>query len=277
MRERFQACCVDPDDSRAAQLNTWSHSLVSLRWEALVDFTSGLLELEPLLRQCWNKQKFLAGSSGHRVLQAADASTSEHSTSVAVEGINAALTSPAFWTGVALCHDVAFEAEFTGRWAEGCSCCRKPNSTCAYKGCRAAEFASGQWQQELKNTMVKNRAALGQYLVMSRDTDRAQYFSDWAKARARLWGGIQVKLGYWQQLPWRLCCFVCSDAFSSLWWVLFSFAVPCLHGDCDSVRHRLGALSHTNPVVVTSAAKACLQTLGFGFSYGQHLLRTFSD
>ncbi|CAE7773058.1 unnamed protein product, partial [Symbiodinium sp. CCMP2456] len=202
MRERFQACCIDPDDSRAAQLNTWSHSLVSLRWEALVDFTGGLLELEPLLRQCWSKKKFLAGSPGRRVLQAADASTGEHSTSVAVEGIDAALTSATFWTGVALCHDVAFEAEFAGRWAEGCGCCRKPNPTCAFKGCRAAEFSSGEWQQELKKTMIKNRSALGQYLVMSRDTDRAQYFSDWAKARARLWGGIQVKLGYWQQLPW---------------------------------------------------------------------------
>ena len=102
MRERFQACCIEPGDPRVALLNSWSCSLVSLRLEAIADFTHGLLELEPLLRQCWSRRKCLAGSTGHRVLRAADASAGEHSTSVAVEGINAAITSPAFWTGVSL-------------------------------------------------------------------------------------------------------------------------------------------------------------------------------
>ena len=242
MRERFQACCIEPGDPRVALLNSWSCSLVSLRLEAIADFTHGLLELEPLLRQCWSRRKCLAGSTGHRVLRAADASAGEHSTSVAVEGINAAITSPAFWTGVSLCHDVCFEAEFTGRWAEGCSCCRNPNLTCAYKGCRAAEFASGEWQQALKQAMIKNRSALGQYLVMSRDNDtsRAQYFSDWTKARARLWGGIQVKLGYWQQLPWRLCCLVMFSDVSFLVYDGSCFRPLFWHckltGDCDSVR-----------------------------------------
>ena len=216
---------MGPDDARVAQLRNWSHSLASLRWEAIVDFTGDLLKLEPLLRQTWDKRKFLGGTAptagsgpGHRRWKADAAG--EHG--VTVDSIHAAITSPAFWTGVALVHDLSYEAEFIGRWCEGCGCCPMPGRqlrlqdakplprqrqqrlSCPYKGCRAAELASGEWVGHLQDVMISSKTNVAHCLVMSRDTERAQYFSDWSQARAKLWAGIHIKLAYWKQLPWRL-------------------------------------------------------------------------
>ena len=221
MRERFLAVCVRGHED-AHLLQTWSRTLRSLRWEAIVDFTKDLLAAEPLIRQTWSLQTFLGGDQNHKKWKA----NSDFGPSV--ESIDAALTSAAWWTGVSIVHDVAFEAEYIGRWAEGCPCGCSSDSgqlaivgggssgrrrrqkqqsqaqACPFRGCRAGQLAAGDWIGPLKNVMAASRSRVTQFLVMSRD-NRSEYFSDWTRARGKLWTGLQVKLSYWAQLPWRLC------------------------------------------------------------------------
>ncbi|CAE7302321.1 chk1 [Symbiodinium sp. KB8] len=231
MRDRFRACCVRNEED-AKPLATWSHTLASLRWEVLVDFTRDLLLLEPVIRRCWNKELFMQGlnTAGYRQWRC---DTSSDHGAPTVQAIDEAICSPEFWSGVAIVHDLAYEAEFVGRWAEGCSCCRsgtgiggadpdrmaiaddgerqrKPRRqrqpgrvACPYAGCRAPELASGDWIPELKRVMNFGRGRLTEFLVMSRAEDRSQFHADWVQARSKLWAGIQVKLAYFQQLPWR--------------------------------------------------------------------------
>ncbi|CAE7814629.1 chk1 [Symbiodinium sp. CCMP2592] len=232
MRDRYRACCVRNEED-AKPLATWSHTLASLRWEALVDFTRDLLLLEPLIRRTWNKQWFMQGlhSTGHREWRCDK--SSDHGAPT-VQAIDDAIRSPAFWSGVAIIHDISYEAEYVGRWAEQCSCCasgtgaggpdpdriaiaddgerkRRPRRqrhpgrvACPYAGCRAPELAAGDWIPELKRVMNMGRGRLTEFLVMSRAEDRSQFHADWVQARSKLWAGIQVKLAYYQQLPWRL-------------------------------------------------------------------------
>ena len=232
MRERYLATCVGEDAEDGDQLRTWSHSLTSLRWEALVSFCTSLLAAEPLLRRTWRRQKFMGGTVRHKRWRE-NAANSEHGhAGPTLETIDKTIADPSFWSGVSILADVAFEAEFVGRWCEGCPCgCtdpdsrssisssdvlavqgtrrpRKPRQTrspaCPYKGCRAAELAAGTWSRELRRVMSAGRGRVNEVLVMSRASDRADFFDDWTKARSKLWAGISVKLAYFQQLPWRL-------------------------------------------------------------------------
>ena len=224
MRERFLAVCVK-DHADAHLLQNWSRTLKSLRWEAIVDFTRDLLAAEPMMRQTWCQKKFMGGDQAYRQWKATSSDFGP-----GIDAINAALTAPSFWTGVAIVHDVAFEAEYIGRWSEGCPCgCTDDNSqlaiaasakaghtrrrrqhvSCPFRGCRAAQLAAGEWIPKLKKVMNESRSRVTQFLVMSRD-DRPEFLADWTKARGKLWTGLQVKLAYWSQLPWRLCILAAS-------------------------------------------------------------------
>ena len=162
MRERFQACCCDGNAMVEKQFATWSHSLKSLRWEAIELFTKELLALECPLRIHWCKKKFMSGNGDtHKSWHQSDSGVG-----INVEAIDRAISSPSFWGGVAMIHDLSFSVEFLGRWAEGCPCCedallegkgvkrrrtkwlqhvKDANTTpCPFSGCRAVEIAAGQ-------------------------------------------------------------------------------------------------------------------------------------
>ena len=232
MRERFAACCLGSGHESAPLLENWSHTLVSLRWEAIEVFCRNLLVLEPVLRQAWSLQAFLKGSgTKHKPWQQRSPNETSHfGFGPALQMIDSSIRSEAFWTGVSICHDVAWEAELIGRWAEGCYCCtdrqsqlaitdggtggtgrrRRParpkaQEFCPYRGCRAADLASGAWEDRLKKAMLAGRNRVTQFLVTASGSDRGQFFQDWTQARGRLWAGLQIKLAHWKQLPWRLC------------------------------------------------------------------------
>ena len=222
MRERFIACCAGSRED-VALLGTWSSTLKSLRWEAIENFTTDLLRVEALLRQAWNLEKFMAGNGQRH--KRFSATTTDYGPNL--DAINKTIQDERFWSGVAFVHDLAYEAEYIGKWAESCSCCssaveRRAN-TCPYRGCRAPELASGEWRRKLQHLLMRSRARMSAYLVQSPNSRQAD-FEGWAAARSKLWSGLHIKLAYWRQLPWRLC-----------------------------------ALSHTNPATVCSAAKDCLE------------------
>ncbi|CAJ1329717.1 unnamed protein product, partial [Effrenium voratum] len=125
-RERFQAVCMDsaPPAAQSA-FNDFSASLRGLRWQAVVEFVSAILPLEPHLRAHWSKQKFMTGSSsaeaeasrrplGKWAQDAAEGPT--------VDNIDQAIRDEATWVQASMVLDLALESEHIGRWCETCPC-----------------------------------------------------------------------------------------------------------------------------------------------------------
>ena len=216
MRERLQACCLaDAAPEEIRLFDSWSLSLKSLRWQAITEFSDGLLKLELPLRRWWSMAKFLHGT-GHASKFKPRPAESEYG--ITVESINKVIQDACFWSGLAVVHDISHQAEHVGKWGEGCGCCEPPSSkasasvkarfkACPYKGCRSPDLATGAWQADLDKVMSASRSRITGILMQSGhagQTIRASLLSDWTNARARLWSQIRVKLGHWSQLPWKL-------------------------------------------------------------------------
>ena len=221
MRELFIYSCLGVDHPCAKEFDKWSYSLVSLRWEAIEEFTRNLLEREQLIRQHWDKKRFMGGMAPKQ--------KQLHSTTdlnVTIDAIDLAVRNPTFWSCARLINDLSFSAEFVGRWCEGCPCCselqtgscRKRQRTkwlinvhtsasmkCPYKGCRAVDMAAGDWQSKLQLVLADEESRLNQSIACSEDSQQSIYLSQWTKARSTLWSQIRMKLSFFQQLPWRLC------------------------------------------------------------------------
>ena len=89
--------------------------------------------VETTLRKNWSLKKFKTGDGDRfKVLREENASV--------VHTADAAISSDSFWIQAALLGALAFEAEFIGRWAEGCQCCgldRDKAKSCPFRGCLA--------------------------------------------------------------------------------------------------------------------------------------------
>jgi len=133
-RERFVYSCMGEATKAERRLfHTWNKSIKSLRWECLVDFVTELGLVETTLRKNWSLKKFKTGDGDRfKVLREENASV--------VHTADAAISSDSFWIQAALLGALAFEAEFIGRWAEGCQCCgldRDKAKSCPFRGCLA--------------------------------------------------------------------------------------------------------------------------------------------
>ena len=225
-------CIGLENKSDCDRLNKWSFSLTSLRWEAIYDFCHALLPLQHILRKYWNRSKYIAGMSGtkYQRLKLPNSSDGEQY-GASPDGLESTISSDSFWAATTIVEHISYEAEFVGRWAEGCHChgdvgfewhaahaasqdqeqtrrnFRKKSTMCPFKGCRAPELASADALCRLKSLMMQNRSLLTHAITMANSADQSAFLHDWVKARGRLWTLISFKLGYWFQLPWRLCCF----------------------------------------------------------------------
>eukprot|EP00435_Cladocopium_sp_Y103_P014366 s3181_g3.t1 len=226
-RERFVYSCMGEKATKAERrlFQTWNKSIKSLRWECLVDFVTELSLVEKPLRKYWSLNKFKTGGGDRfKALREENASI--------LHTADAAISSESFWIQAALLGTLAFEAEFIGRWAEGCSCCGldlDKAKTCPFRGCRAVELASNEWKLLLTREMRLRGHTISQALASSEDTERAVLIDDIGRARTKLWALLEVKLHYFQELPWRLCALV-----------------------------EPGALAHSDPFIATTAAVDCL-------------------
>lgn len=250
MRERFQACCIGVDNPASNKLSKWSCSLRSLRWESITNFTEELLHVEHELRMYWNKHKFANGLDDAKHKRWKDTTSGEFGINVSF--IDETIQSTTFWNSVCMVHDIAFEAEFIGKWAEGCSCCEdklisgtsghKRQRTkwfsksiqssllpCPYKGCRAVQLAAGDWLPRLQSVMSESRSRLTDIVVRSPSTDQPAFVEDWIAARSKLWSTLQIKLAYFNQLPLKICAlgwlaFLFEFSFLTAWFFLIRIA-----------------------------------------------------
>ena len=197
-RERLAAVCV-PESEIAARsaIESFAAKLGGLRWEVIVEFSVNLLEIEEHLCRFWNMELFLRGAAGH----------GKWTLSADFQEADAAIKSDVFWARTSLVSGLAFEAEYVGRWAGGCSCHepllshkgnQKPESdlSCPHKGCRAPELAAGTGLHQQLKLMARQQSTLpAQFCRMGRDTAAAnELHSDWVTARSRLFGYLAESL-----------------------------------------------------------------------------------
>lgn len=248
-RERFQAVCVGTDTVDCRRFDHWSWSLKSLRWEAIFDFSHHLLRIRPYLVQYWHKEKYMLGdhAKNKRITPEKDRAAPENIDSEygmpSCEHLDNIIRSSSFWQAVGIVENISYESEYVGRWAESCPCCggdsewvqrkraaiqgllpegrrrrRKRNGpekkdVCCFKGCRSSELASGEWRSRLRDLMILNRPAITHQIIKTDPERQSAYLHDWVAARSKLWSLLNLKLAYWEQLPWRLCSssfIVCS-------------------------------------------------------------------
>lgn len=211
-RERLLAVCIGVCHPDAARFRNWHLTLNSLRWEAICDFTESLLLLEAPLRECWSKEAFLSGVA---VASSTPAQESEafHQRHVSFEDsdtisrVDKAIRDPDFWLAVGMLHALSFEAEYIGRWAEGCDCHdgqrHNPASPCPFRGCRAVELAAGEWKSKIQSASIRAVQAVSRVGFMM--CNASTFVSDCSLARAKMWSLLETKLHYFQELPWKLC------------------------------------------------------------------------
>ena len=200
-RERFlYGCMGHAAESDRNVFRSWNASIRSLRWECIVAFLEELLAVEVPLRRFWDLNKFTHGGRG------ADGVRLRDENLVDIQRADQAMRDPEFWVACRVLRTLAFEAEYVGRWAEGCPChdSGDQDQACPFRGCRAAELASGDWkgtlQRHLKFHSSTHNACVAEF---------SQYLADINKARGKMWYLLEVKLHYWKELPWRLCTSAC--------------------------------------------------------------------
>ena len=73
-----------------------------------------------------------------------------------ISTIDRAIRDPDFWLAVGMLRALSFEAEYVGRWSEGCECHEGQSSTqCPFKGCHAVELAAGDWKYSIRSASVR--------------------------------------------------------------------------------------------------------------------------
>jgi hypothetical protein len=119
-----------------------------------------------------------------------------------------AITSDFFWAYLAMLLEVSGLAEFLSSWAEGCPC-RGPFGTpcvppCAFKGCRAGELAAGFHKQLMAARANEGHQKLVLFCTQLRPEQASELVADWAVARSRMELEVELKLAFYDGLPWKL-------------------------------------------------------------------------
>lgn len=137
-----------------------------------------------------------------------------------IDAINAAIKTDTF-AEIRAVACISFEAEFVGRWSEGCRCHEEdtidrslpkrrriliaPGSsgaTCIYKCCRAPELAASEGLCQQMELMVRNRFSIMDHVgSASSEQKRIEILRDWNTARSRLWCFLS-ELQCWLLLPY---------------------------------------------------------------------------
>ena len=197
---------TDLEVQTASHLRSWKSSLASLRWHEVVNFTREVLRIRDGLRTHWDLQKFIKSMpSTGRVVEGRG-----HQGTKTYKETNVIVKSDFFWQYAELILEISKAADCLSRWAEGCwyhaSNC--DSSWCPYKGCRGGELAAGCHKHLLTETQSYTTAMVvaitNSSSVPMSSAKKKLLIGDWHAANARLQLEFDIKLHYWDELPWKL-------------------------------------------------------------------------
>ena len=191
------------DKTMSQLLKHWGPTLKSLRWHAVIDFLESLLKLEVGLRKKWNLARWMKSLPSDRKEEAGEGRVQP---SISYKLMDQAVHSPYFWMYARMLLHISSTSETLSKWAEGCwlhdnKCTQK---TCGFKGARAPELASGAHKFLLKRFQSSADFHLSRLSSVLPPKETHQLASDFHIASSRLSLEWELRLHFWDLLPWKL-------------------------------------------------------------------------
>ena len=217
-RERFSNTCIPAGHRAAAKFVSFSGSIYEKCWGAVVAFVQKLLDVLPELREFWSDAKYLRNFK--------ERDDAKDGNKVSAREVTHILKSDLFMVFAETVLIVFNSLEELGSWCEGCSChedllrgktghvSRKSlakwigtsDSDCPMKGKRAPELAAGHLQTVFTADWNRHVSKLWEKAADCQlsEEDIAILREDMERARSHLELGMQIKLDFWERLPWKL-------------------------------------------------------------------------
>ena len=219
-QSRLIATCIAiPEEQR--KLQQCSAHPFEHRWGTIAHAVARLLEIEPLLRQRWDIQKFCFSEPQSSSAPEQDGEEAEGR--LQIQQLDEALRDPGFWTYshmVNLLADMLHRIELIG---ESCVC-HMPSSVvvslagdseqwdtedlklfraegCPLRGRRAPELAVGDVHLAIRSLATSAHARLLTLGGHLRPQELAEIMEDLAKGRGYIISSLEIKLSCWLQLP----------------------------------------------------------------------------
>ena len=109
-----------------------------------------------------------------------------------------------------------FDEEHLRTWTKRCRMLgiydvEGPNVPCPLGGLRAAELAAGEWRSlfhELADVCLQEILASAAFVDMQ---DMFNVTQDWERGKTTIFGQLELKLRYWESLPWIFAGLVHND------------------------------------------------------------------
>jgi hypothetical protein len=218
-KDRFLQTCLK-GHPLAGDIKRFRARVYEARWGSIWYAVGQLLHIQDILCQSWAKQAFCYGDADMNERR----EETEHS--VNLEVVNEALRSPLFWAYCVAMDTVGEIFERLAFWGESCACHWEDDrlhgasrwqrgkalmqdmgqSTCPMRTLRAPECAAGEHFRILNRLMSLGHSALLLNPCVSGLSagDRSVLLSDFARARQHVNTFLQVRLSFWEQLPWSL-------------------------------------------------------------------------
>ena len=133
---------------------------------------------------------------------------------------------PNFWMYVKVVGDLGYLCEYISRWSEGCPCHEQhlllylslspagkrqiqPPCSCAMRGCRSPQMASGEALELLGTLAHRTRPLITKYLHEATDSAAASQLSrDWEKLRK-----LNATFGFFSGFPYLVTTTIHDDSF----------------------------------------------------------------
>ena len=180
-----------------------------------------MLFIEPILRHYFDKTKFVQRDRRNPDTRPVLADTIDDFGEDA-DAIQMVIDNPVFWSTARVIHEIGFQAEFLGRWSEGCPCHEehrlayhttpkgeryklpKP-PTCELQCCRAPELAAGDGLRLFRRILWVSQQNVLSHLAGLPLSEQTSLRHDWDHARSKIEVELTLKLAHWGQLPHLLC------------------------------------------------------------------------
>ncbi len=224
-RELFIDTCIDDGDLASKRcLKKFGSTLYEKRWGAVVEFVRELLPKMDVLAKYWDGSKFKAGFSERQGEAGNDADAVKR---FQPEEVSVILRDPCFKLYMSMVLNIQSVLDNLSAWLEGCPChyhllvqrsshLQRKNliaefdigshADCPMKGKRAPELAAGALAHTFDSicelSLTELTAAASACNGPEEETN--QILSDFESARSYMKFGIEMKFGFWDQLPWKL-------------------------------------------------------------------------
>lgn len=205
------------------------------RWNTVEPIVKKLLLMQPVLRATFKASKMTGGKSDSE--GEVEGEKRDKVGKLNPTKVESTIKSSLWWAFTLMIHTLhRLLTRFQG-WCESCPChwspdifdeehlrtwikrCRElgiydvegPTVPCPLGGLRAAEFAAGEWRSvfhELAAVCLQEILASAEFVDMQ---DVTKVTQDWERGKQTIFGQLELKLRYWECLPWIFAALVHND------------------------------------------------------------------